>query len=151
MLMRYCPPSGCDSRSADLHREHSLDVPAHRHQIPFAFDVLQSSQQTLAITHHRFDDAEYWFWCLFAQRIKLSSSRSLQSMRHLLHRRSRVGWGFGSGGKALFPADMMARAPQGDQRFDLRRFGLLDVRLAQIAAVGKDAFDAAQFLRQCLE
>ena len=47
--------------STGLHREHPLDVPAHRHQIPFAFDAFESSQQTLPITHHRFDDPGHRF------------------------------------------------------------------------------------------
>ena|ERR1700730_4464099 len=107
MLIEKYPLSGRDARSADLQCEHSLDVPAHRYQIRFAFDVLQSSQQTLAISHHGFDDVEHRLGCLFAQRIKLSSSRGLQSMR--------------------------------------------DVGPAEITVVGKDAFDAAQLLRQRLD
>ena len=80
---------GRDALSAGLHRKHSLDVPTHGHQVPFAADVFQASQQTLAITHHEFDDAEHRFGGLLAQRIELSAPRGLQSMRHLLHRRGR--------------------------------------------------------------
>ena len=46
-----------DALSAGLQGEHALDVPAHRHQVPLALDVLESPQQTLAIAHYRFDDA----------------------------------------------------------------------------------------------
>jgi hypothetical protein len=82
-------PSSFAALSAGLQGEHSLDVPAHRHQIPLAFDVGESSQEKLG----RFDDAEYRFGGLFAQRVELSSPRSLEPMRHLVHRRGRVGRG----------------------------------------------------------
>jgi hypothetical protein len=39
MLIENCLLGGRCARSAGLHREQSLDVPAHRHQIPLAFDV----------------------------------------------------------------------------------------------------------------
>ncbi len=69
--------SGRDCLLAGLHREHSLDVPAQGHQIPFAFDVFQSSKQTLPIAHHRFDDAKHRFGGLFAQPIELSALECL--------------------------------------------------------------------------
>ena len=53
--------SARDALSAGLHCEHSLDVPTHRYQIPFAFDVFESSEQTLPIAHHGFDDAKHRF------------------------------------------------------------------------------------------
>jgi hypothetical protein len=46
--------SGRDVRSAGLHREHALDVPTHGHQIPFALDIFEASEQTLPIFHDRF-------------------------------------------------------------------------------------------------
>ena len=45
----------------------------------------------------------------------------------------------------------MALAPQGDQRLDLGRGTVLDVGLAQIAAVGEQAFGATQVLGQGLK
>src|SRR6266436_4763982 len=106
-------------RSTRLECEHSLDVPTHAHQAPLALDAFESSQQTLPVSHHRFDDAEHWLGCLFAQRVQLPTPGCLQPIRHLLQRRCRLGWGFGSCGKALFPAPMMRRAPRRDQRLDL--------------------------------
>lgn len=74
--------SSCrDGGSARLESEHSLDVPAHRHQVPFPFDVPESPQQALSISHHRFDDAEHRFGGLLAQRVQLPASRGLQPMR----------------------------------------------------------------------
>ena len=35
--------------SAGLQREHALEVPAHRHQVPLAFDVAESSQEKLPV------------------------------------------------------------------------------------------------------
>src|ERR1039458_575420 len=72
-------------------------------------------------------------------------------MRHLLHRRGRLGRGFGSRGKSLSPADMMARAPQRDQRFDLGCLAMLDVGLTEIATVGEYPLGTTQFLRQRLD
>jgi len=140
-----------DALSAGLHREHSLDVPTHGHQIPFAFDVFESAQQTLSISHHRCDDAEHRFGCLFAQRVELSAPRRLQPIRHLLQRGRRVGRGVERGGKALFSAHMMASASHRDQRFDLDRRATLDVGLTEIATVGEYPFGATQFLRQRLD
>jgi hypothetical protein len=105
----------------DLHREHSLDVPAHCHQIPFAFDVLEAPQQALPISHH--PGLIMPNTGSGAQRVELEllPSRGLQSMRHLCSGVARVGRGFGCCGKTLFPADMMATASQGNQRLDLDR------------------------------
>ena len=122
-----------------------------RHQIPFAFDAFEPSQQTLPISHHRFDDAKHRFGGLFAQRVQLPAPRRLQPMRHLLQRGRRVGRGFRSGGKALFPAHMMARAPHRDQRLDLGRRALLDVALTEIPTVGEDSFGATEFFGQRLQ
>jgi hypothetical protein len=118
--------------SGRLQGEHSLDVPTHRHQIPFAFDALESAQQILAVSHHRFDDPEHRFGCLFAQPLQLLASRRLQSMCHLLNRTRRLRRGFRSCGKPLLPAHIMRRAPHRDQRLDLGRHALLDVALTQI-------------------
>jgi hypothetical protein len=40
-----------DAVSAGLQGEHALDVPAHGYQIRLTSDVLEPSQQRLAITH----------------------------------------------------------------------------------------------------
>lgn len=42
-------------RSSEAQREHPSDVPAHRHEIPFAFDMVEAAQQELVEPHHRFD------------------------------------------------------------------------------------------------
>src|SRR6202034_4345287 len=129
-------PVDRDAPSTGLHREHSLYIPAHRHQVPFAFDVLKPSKQTLPISHHRFDDAEHRFGGLFAQPVEFPAPRRLEPMRHLLQRCRAVGWGFWRRGEALLPTEMMARGPHRDQRLDLGRHALLDVALTQIATVG---------------
>src|SRR5487761_2671016 len=95
-----------DAASAGLHREHSLDVPAHRHQIPFAFDVFQAPQQALAITHDGFDDAEHGLRSLLAQSVQFFTAGRSQSIRHLLQRRGRFGWTPRSGGKTLLPSQI---------------------------------------------
>ena len=77
--MSNCPRGGREIRSAGLHREHSLAVPAHRHQIPLAFDVIEPLQQALAIAHHRFDDAEHGFWSLLAQPVEFFPTKTLYS------------------------------------------------------------------------
>ena len=141
MLTDAGEASARDALLAGLHREHALDVPTQADQIPFAFDVFQSSKQTLPISHHRFDDPKHRLGGLFSQPVELSAPRGFQPMRHLLQRCRRVGWGFGRGGKALFPADMVARATHCDQRLDLRR-ALLDVALTEIATVGEDSSGA---------
>ena len=65
-------PSVCRAASAGLQGEPALDVPAHRHQIPLALDVFQSSQQGLPIAHHRFDDPKHRLRGLLAQGVVLS-------------------------------------------------------------------------------
>jgi hypothetical protein len=144
LLTGKCPPSGCLLLSAGLHREHSFDVPAHRHQIPFASHIL-ATQQALTIAHHRFDDSEHGLWSLFAQRVEFSSLRRLQPMRHLLHRCRRLGWSFWRDGKALLPADVMAAASHGNQRFDLGPRAVLDVGLTEISAISEDALGSTEF------
>ena len=107
-------------QSTGLEGEHALDVPTHGHQVPFTFDILKSSQQTLPISHYRFDDAKYRLRCLFTQRVQLSALRSLQPMRHLLQRGRRIS---GDLGAAL----MMPCASHRDQGLDLGRSASLDV------------------------
>src|SRR4051794_11335994 len=143
--------TGCSNLSTRLKGKQSLDVPTQGHQTPLAFDILESSQQTLPISHHRFDDAKHRFGCLFAQGVQLSALWRLQPMRHLLQRTRRAGRGFGSCGKALFPAYMMRCAPRCDQRLDLRRRALLDVALTEVAAVGQYPFGATELLGQLLQ
>jgi hypothetical protein len=151
MLIDKCTPRGRAELSTGLHREHSFDVPTHRPQIPFASHVLQSPQQTLPISHHRFDDTKHRFGRLLAHSVELSSPRRLQPMRHLLHRCRRLGRRFRSGGKALFPTEVMASAPQGNQRFDLGRRAMLNVGLTEIAVVGEDALSSIEFFGQRLD
>ena len=69
------------AHSAGLQGEHSLDVPAQSHQIPFACDVFQSSQQGLTIAHHRFDDAKHRLRGLLAQGVEFASPRCPQAIR----------------------------------------------------------------------
>jgi hypothetical protein len=111
---------------------HSLHVPRHGDEAPLTLDVLQPTQQELTEAHHRFDDPEHRFGCLFAQPLQLLASRRLQSMCHLLNRTRRLRRGFRSCGKPLLPAHIMRRAPHRDQRLDLGRHALLDVALTQI-------------------
>jgi len=99
-------PRDRDGASVGLHREHSLDVPAQGHQIPLAFDVVESSQPALPMGHHRFDDAAHRFRGLFAQPVQLLPARRAQSIRHLLQRRRRVRRGFRSAGKTLLPPQL---------------------------------------------
>ena len=141
-------PRDRDATSAGLHREHPLDVPAHGHQIPLALEAFEPSQQALATAHHRFDDAEHRLRGLLAQPVQCFPAWRVQSIRHLLQRRGRVGRGFRSRGKALLPRQVMAAAPQGNQRLDARSLTALDVRLAQIPIVREDDLGAAQFLGQ---
>jgi hypothetical protein len=89
--------------------------------------------------------------CLRSAYSFLPRPRRLQPIRHLLQRGCRVGRGFRSGSKALFPAHMMARASHRDQWFDLGRHTLLDVALAQIPIVGKDSFSATDLFGQRLQ
>ena len=78
-----------NSPSGTAQCEHPPDVPAHRYQIPLAFDVLEPTQQELAEAHHRFDDPEHRLGGLLAQGVELFASPGLQPMRHLLHRAGR--------------------------------------------------------------
>jgi hypothetical protein len=145
LLMGKCPPSGCLLVSAGLHREHSFAVAAHRHQIPFASHIL-AAQQALTI-----DDSEHGLWSLFAQRVEFSSLRRLQPMRHLLHRCRQLGWSFWRGGKALLPADVMAAASHGNQRFDLGPRAVIDVDLTEISAISEDALGSTELFGKRLD
>src|SRR5665213_4492199 len=144
MLTDMSEASGRDALLAGLHREYSPDVPAHRHQIPFAFDVLETSQQALSIAHHRFDDAEHRFGRLFTQPVQPFTPRGLQPIRHLLQRRRGLRRGFRSGGKALLPAEMMGRAPHRDQRLDSCRLAGLNIRLAEVSVVSEYSLGPTQ-------
>ena len=53
--------------SGALEGEHSLQIPAHRHQAPLPASVFQSSQLKLSKSHHRFDDPEDRLRRLLAQ------------------------------------------------------------------------------------
>src|ERR1039458_8039105 len=92
------------AHSAELQREHALEIPAHGHQAPLALDVLEASQEKWAKSHHRFDDAEDRLGRLLAQRIELTARGGFESMRHLLHRRGRGRRGPASGRGTLAPA-----------------------------------------------
>jgi hypothetical protein len=46
--------------------EQALHVPGHGHKTPFAANLVDSAQQELPETHHRFDDAEHRLGNLFA-------------------------------------------------------------------------------------
>lgn len=59
--------------STGAQREHAPGIPAHRHEIPFAFDVVEPAQQERAEPHHRVDDAEEGLRRLAAQRVELST------------------------------------------------------------------------------
>src|SRR5450631_4659144 len=142
---------GGNARSGGLQPEHSLDIPAHRDQVPFAFDVLESTKQALSIAHDRFDDPEHRFWRVLAHRVEFSSAWCLEPVRHPLQGRGRARQSPWSGGEALFPAGVVLLAPRSDQWFDLGCLTALDVDLAKIPRIGKDASDATQFLRQCLD
>jgi hypothetical protein len=128
---------GGDAPSAGLQPEHSLDVPAHRHQVPFAFDVIESAKQALSVAHDRFDDPEHRFWRVFAQRVEFSSPGCIESVRHPLQRCGGATQRLWSGGEALFPADVMLLTPRSDQGFDFGRLASLDVDLAEVPSVGK--------------
>src|SRR6266481_4161230 len=60
--------------------EHPLDVPSHGHQAPFATCLVEATQQKLAKSERRFDDAEHRFWDLFAQSIELPAFGRRQPM-----------------------------------------------------------------------
>ena len=63
--------TACPAFSGGAEGEHPLDVPSHGHQAPLAAHVVEPTQQKLAESERRFDDAEYRFRSLFAQGIEL--------------------------------------------------------------------------------
>ena len=75
---------------------HSLDVPTHGDEAPFAANAIKTAQQELAEAHHRFDDAEHRFRGLLAQGVKRFSLWCPQLPSHGL---DRVGFS-GAGGAA---------------------------------------------------
>src|SRR5882672_3682660 len=127
--------------------EHPLDVPSHGHQAPFAACLVEATQQELAKSERRFDDAEHRFWDLFAHSIELPAFGRRQPMRHGLDRR----WVFGRGwriGKALGQGWMMRLPAHSDQRRDPGRLAGLYILGAEIAGVGQQRFGLAQFCGQ---
>src|SRR5580700_2166671 len=68
------------------HNEDSLEVPSHRHEVEFTLYVVQATQQTLAESEYRFDDAEHRFDRALAPGIERLASLGLEPMPHGFHR-----------------------------------------------------------------
>ena len=72
---------------------HPFDVPGHGDEAPLTADAIEPTQQELAESHHRFDDAEHRLRGLLAQTVELFALWCPQTPGH--------GFGFsGAGGGA---------------------------------------------------
>src|SRR5512136_3456775 len=122
--------------------EHSLDVPGHGDEAPFAAHGFEAAERKLAEAHHRFDDPEHRLGRLLAKRIELSPFGRLQPMcvrldrRRLPRRRRRLC-------KAFVERRMMRLTAHGDDRLDARLLAGVDVVLAEIARVRQERLTSA--------
>jgi hypothetical protein len=62
-------------RSTEAERIHPLDVPTHGDEAPFAANAIETAQQELTESRHRFDNTEHRFRGLLAQGVELLALR----------------------------------------------------------------------------
>src|ERR1700757_3168132 len=68
--------------SPGIESKDPFDVPGHRHQAPFAADLVEPAQQELAKAQNRFDDAEHRLRRVFSPGVELLAFGRGQAVGH---------------------------------------------------------------------
>ena len=124
-----------------------LDIPGHANELPFAFGCLVAAHLETPESHDRLNNAEYRLRRDFAQGVDDLASRRLEPMSHPGHH-----IGIFRQGRRLsksVPGRLIVLLPiHRDIWCYPLFFAGVDVRLAEIAAVGNQHTDGAEFLGQ---